>query len=172
MIASVIVDINHSEVDKVFEYSYDVNDGVLVGSRVLVPFGSKKIEGIVISVSENSLFPIEKVKPIYSVLEDVPALTNETLSLMNYVCEKCFVTKASALRLFLPSEMRKGRVKEKFVTFYQLVEGLDVDQVVPTLKKSAKNQKDALYYLAENGKTESARLCELFGRSSINALVS
>ena len=63
MIAEVIVDITHSEVDRVFEYSIsDCN--ALLGSRVLVPFGNKTIEGIVIKIKDNSTFPIEKIKPI------------------------------------------------------------------------------------------------------------
>lgn len=170
MIASVIVDINHSEVDKVFEYSFSEADGVLVGSRVLVPFGRKPIEGIVISVSTTSNFPLEKIKPIISVLEQTPALTNETLSLMNFIADRCFVTKACALRLFLPSEMRKGKIKEVFVTYYQITDNLDVNQAISTLSKSAKKQKEVLEFLYSNKTQTSAELCEKFGRGAVNSL--
>lgn len=170
MIASVIVDINHSEVDKVFEYSFTQADGVCVGSRVLVPFGRKPIEGIVINVAETSVFPLEKIKPIITVLEQTPALTSETLALMNFVAERCFVTKASALRLFLPSEMRRGKIKELFVTYYNISENLDVPYLLSTLNKSAKKQREVLEYLSSVKKETSAILCEKFGRSAVNAL--
>ena len=43
MYAEVIVDVNHSEVDKIFDYRIALPD-VNVGSRVVVPFGKKNIE--------------------------------------------------------------------------------------------------------------------------------
>ena len=120
MYAKVIVDISHSDVDKVFEYRIPSNFQVELGSRVIVPFGGRTIEGIVIEKSPTSEFSEEKIKDIQSVLENTPALTEETLSLANYVSESCYVTKAQALRLFLPSEMRKGKVKEQFITEYKI----------------------------------------------------
>ena len=99
MFADVIVDITNEEVDKLFEYSFS-DCRIQVGSRVVVPFGNKVIEGIVIGLKENSVYPPEKIKPILRVLEQKPALTKETLDLMNYVCKTCYVTRAGALRLF------------------------------------------------------------------------
>ena len=52
MIAEVIVDISNSEVDRIFDYSFDIPE-VVRGSRVSVPFGNRKIEGYVVSVKEK-----------------------------------------------------------------------------------------------------------------------
>ena len=114
--ALVIVDVNHSEVDKVFEYSF-TDENITVGSRVTVPFGNKYIEGIVVAVKNTSNYDQSKIKPIYKLLEETPALTEETVGLMEYISKNCFVTKASALRLFLPSEMRKGKIKDFMVDY-------------------------------------------------------
>lgn len=170
MYADVIVDINNTEVDKVFEYSFS-DCKINLGSRVVVPFGSKIIEGIVINVKEKSVYDENKIKPIIRLIEETPALTTETLDLMNYICDTCYVTRAGALRLFLPSEMRKGRVKEQFVRFVVLKYEINVEQAIATLRKSAIKQKDALLFLQENGKTKFAQLSELFGASAINAIV-
>ena len=43
MTAEVIVDIAHSEVDKIFEYCSI--EGVREGSRVKVPFGNTAVDG-------------------------------------------------------------------------------------------------------------------------------
>ena len=43
MYADVIVDIVRSEADKIFEYSF-TDETIKTGSRVIVPFGNKKIE--------------------------------------------------------------------------------------------------------------------------------
>ena len=111
MFADVIVDITHESVDKIFEYSFNADDGVLLGSRVIVPFGNKKIEGIVIKVKQTSEYSPEKIKPIVRVLEKTPALVKETVEMMDFIKKTCFVTRAQALRLFLPTEMRKGKIK-------------------------------------------------------------
>ena len=170
MYAEVIVDINHVEVDKVFEYSFD-DCKITLGSRVVVPFGKKTLEGIVIGVKETCRFDVDKIKPILSLLEETPVLTNETLSLMNYVCDTCYVTRAAALRLFLPSEMRKGKVKEQFVRYVALASDINVDEVCSSLRKSAIKQRDLIYYLSENGKTKFSYLAESFGNSAVNSVV-
>lgn len=172
MFADVIVDITHSEVDKIFEYSFVETDcQVKLGSRVRVPFGAgKKVEGIVIGVKETSIYPVEKIKPIIEVLEETPALTEETLALTDFVCKKCYVTKASALRLFLPSEMRKGKIKEKFVKYACLAENYTLSSATEEIKKTAKKQLEAVSYLAVVGETQLVELAEKFGRSAITAL--
>ncbi|MBO4251416.1 MAG: primosomal protein N' [Clostridia bacterium] len=168
MFADVIVDISHSEADKIFEYSYS-DCKVLAGSRVLVPFGSKTIEGIVIKTKKQCEFDEKKVKPILSVLEETPALTNETLALSEFIVKTCFVTRALSFRLFLPAEMRKGRVREQFVKYAVLDENINTDELLSSLKKNALKQRDLILFLQENGKTALSYLNENFG-SAVKAL--
>ena len=140
MFADVIVDIINDQVDKIFEYSIGELP-VKAGSRVVVPFGSKVIDGIVMSVKETSKYPPEKIKPILRILEDTTALTGETLRLMNFVSDTCYCTRAAALRLFRPVEMRKGKVKEKFVRFIELNKNIDLNTELSSLNKGAKKQR-------------------------------
>lgn len=170
MFADVIVDINNVEVDKIFEYSFS-DCKIKIGSRVVVPFGKKQLEGIVIGVKEVSNYPEDKIKPILKLLEETPVLTDETLTLMNYVKRTCYVTRAAALRLFLPSEMRKGKVKEQFSRFVVLSDGIDLSSECDKLRKTAIRQKEALNFLYENGKSSFTMLSERFGNSAINAIV-
>ena len=80
MFAQVIVDIAHSQVDKIFEYSCP--ETLTAGCRVKVPFGGRVIDGFVIGVSRTSSFPPEKIKPVAEVFEEPPALQKECFSLM------------------------------------------------------------------------------------------
>ncbi len=165
MIAEVIVDILHSNVDRIFEYSFDGD--VCPGARVTVPFGNKKIEGIVVNIKDRSDFPIEKIKSIISVYQEVPALTKTALKLSKYISENCYVSWASALRLFLPVEMRKNTVKEQFSKFIQLNEDFILENAINSLKKSAIKQKELLVYLFKNGKTSFTEACKTFGASAV-----
>ena len=170
MFADVIVDINNVEVDKVFEYSFS-DCKITLGSRVVVPFGKKFIEGIVINVKEKSVYDVTKIKPIYRLIEEKPALTKETLNLMQYICNTYYSTRAGALRLFLPSEMRKGKVKEQFTRFVCLLKDTDVDKIVANLRKSAVKQKELLEFLKDGQKQQFTFLAEKFGNSAVNAIV-
>ncbi len=170
MYADVIVDIAHSEVDKIFEYSF-YDSAITKGSRVIVPFGKTVLEGIVVGVKEKSQFPPDKIKNILRLLEQTPALTEETLKLSEYVSQTCFVSRALSLRLFLPTEMRKGKVKEKFTRLISLVNGVDVEQSVASLKKSADKQREILFFLKENGVVELSKLNRDFGASAVKAII-
>ena len=85
MIAQVIVDIAHTDVDKIFDYDCRSLD-VKIGSRVIVPFGNKKIEGIVIGLRDQSEFS-GSLKAIIRTLEDIPAITEESLALVQFMCD-------------------------------------------------------------------------------------
>ena len=171
MFLRVIVDITHSEVDKIFEYTSG-NYQATLGSRVVVPFGNKKIEGIVIGTSEKSDYPVEKIKPILGVLEDTPALTEESIMVMERVVSTCYVNRATALRLFLPSEMRKGRIKAKFTEFLVKSDTFDLDIALSTVRKGANRQKDLLLYLAENEKVKLSFANETFSSSAVKTMLS
>lgn len=170
MFADVIVDITNSDVDRIFEYSFNDID-VRPGSRVSVPFGNKNIQGIVINVKEKSDYSSDRIKSVSCVLEDVNALTAEMISLMNYMCREYYITRAQALRLFLPSEMRKGKIKEQFTKYVSLSENVSLPEAIESLRKTAKRQRDILFYLEENGITPLSELNDKFGYSAVKSVV-
>ena len=143
MIASVIVDIAHSEVDKIFDYDCRLKE-VTVGSRVVVPFGRTKIDGVVIGMKETTDIPKDKLRSVIRAVDDAPAITLEGLALMRFMAAKYHLPNAAILRLFLPTEMRKGKVRERLVTFVELSENIDVQKVREGIKKNSKAQIGAL----------------------------
>ena len=170
LFADVIVDITNDQVDNIFEYSF-TDCEITLGSRVVVPFGKREIEGIVIAVKNTPRYELDKIKPISKLLEDTPALTEETLALMEHVSKKCYVTRALALRLFLPSEMRKGKVKEQFIKYLRLCDGVSIEQAVIGLKKSAVKQKELLNAFAEKDSLGYTYCVENFSVSAIKGLI-
>lgn len=170
MYADVIVDIVHGDVDKLFEYSIgELN--VKPGHRVLVPFGKRVIEGIVMRLKSVTNFESKQVKSIISILEEAPALTEETLSLADFVTNNYYVTKASALRLFLPSEMRKGKVRDQFKKIILLKKPELVDEAISSLRKTALKQKEFLCYLLDNARVDYTKACKDFGASAVNSVL-
>ncbi len=159
--AEVIVDIAHSQVDKVFEYSCP--DSLQVGSRVKVPFGGRKIDGFVIGVSRVSSYPADKIKPVAEIFDEPPALIPECFDLMEKISARYRVPKAVALRLFLPSEMRLGKVHVSIRRYAKFSKEIG-------LNSSAKKQAEALRFIMKEGEADYARFAEEFGRSAVDAL--
>ncbi len=159
--AEVIVDIAHSQVDKVFEYSCP--DSLQVGSRVKVPFGGRKIDGFVIGVSRVSSYPADKIKPVAEIFDEPPALIPECFDMMEKISARYRVPKAVALRLFLPSEMRLGKVHVSIRRYAKFSKEIG-------LNSSAKKQAEALRFIMKEGEADYARFAEEFGRGAVDAL--
>ncbi len=156
MIAEVIVDVTASEVDRVFDYLCDEN--IPLGSRVRVPFGGKILPGFVMGLKEQSTVPPEKLKKVLPCEDELPALNAECFALAKTLAARYRVPMALVLRLFLPAEMRTGKVRERIRNYAELSMPLEECKLV----KSAKNQIGAAEYLANNGKTDCAELNAAF----------
>ncbi len=155
MICEVIVDIAHSDVDKIFDYVCD--DSIEAGMRVTVPFGKSVTTGFVMRVKETSEYPSEKLKRVYRAEEDYPAINRECLSLAEKIAFRYRCPKALVLRLFLPAEMRTGKIGEIYRTFIRL-SGVEAE-----ISPRAKAQIALVEFLRENGETDAAFLRERFG---------
>ncbi len=153
MYAEVIVDIAHSDVDKIYDYACD--DKVSAGMRVAVPFGRSVTTGFVIRVKERSALESEKIKRILRY-DAEPALNRECLELAEKLSERYRCPKALVLRLFLPAEMRTGKVGEATRTFARLT-------AEPfTISPRAPQQQALVAFLEENGEADTAVLRQRF----------
>ena len=152
MIAEVIVDVATSETDRIYDYLCPAH--VRVGSRVLAPFGKKTVPGFIVRLKDKSELDEKRLKEVSPLDGDIPALNAECLSLAKKIAARYRVPLALSLRLFLPAEMRTGKVRELYKTYVELVEGFDLSKI----RSGAKNQKAAAEYLLQNGKTERSFL--------------
>lgn len=170
VIAEVIVDIAHSETDKVFDY---ISEGaeIALGSRVEVPFGRQTKEGFVIGLKETSSLPADKLKKIIRCPDDFPVIGEECLALAKFLRETYHVPFALALRQFIPAELRGGRVKEKIVRFATLSDEKSPVAMVSELRKGATAQANAIGFLKEEKRVRLSELNRKFGGQAVGKLV-
>ncbi|MBR4004053.1 MAG: primosomal protein N' [Clostridia bacterium] len=166
MIAEVIVDVLSSTVDKVFDYNIPHSLTVVVGDRVLVPFGPRKIDGFVINIKQTSSYDKSKLKDIISKKDPQPLLSENMVRLCFFMKQKFYLRLADTIRLFLPPMVRNGKVKQKLVQYVTL-NCDDVSQI----KKGAKKQLEALLYLQEKAREKHSVLSQKFGASAIKSLI-
>ncbi|MEG1535508.1 MAG: primosomal protein N' [Clostridia bacterium] len=168
MIARVIVDISNSEVDKVFDYNIPFDVEISKGDRVLVPFGPKNIEGFCIDLVETS--PYGQLKDISARLDTFTCISDEMLQLMRYMKEKFYVRYVDSLRLFIPSKMRGGRLKEQLKGFVQLNPDMTLDEIKSKISARAKSQLAIVERLAKGGEYQTIINNE-FSNVSLKALL-
>lgn len=165
MFASVIIDQDTKALDKVFEYIIPDDMPIEKGMRVFVPFGKSILQGFVIDKQYKSEYPSEKLKAIISPVEDFSAIKPEMLDLMNFMCKKYHLRMTSILRLFIPAEMREGKVKEVFEKSCRLLdESVEISR--------GKNQIEIVKYLKQHKEEKYEKLKKLFGYSSLKSLES
>ena len=113
MFCQVIVDLIHDRVAK--PYTYCIPEGMHLeeGQRVEVPFGSRRLEGIVLSLlteAPDDLQP-EKIREVIRPLDDYPAVPAELMELAAEMARETHCPLSEMLRLMIPAEMRGGRVR-------------------------------------------------------------
>lgn len=165
LFAKVIIDQDAKALDKDFEYSVPEDMQVCVGERVIVPFGSRYLQGFIVGLSDKCSYDADKVKPITRKIENFPVIKKEMLELMFYMADKLHLKLASCLRLFLPSEMRTDKIKELVIRYVKLSNNL----ILPS--KRAKKQYEIISYLQDNGEQKFSEMSNMFGYAPLSALV-
>lgn len=162
MIAQVIVDVAAKQTDRVFEYHIpkELTD-VAVGSRVVVPFGRRKVQGFVVGISETTSYT-GKLKDLLVVIDELPPLTPELIALSKTLADKIFSYRITILQSMLPRVM-KANYRKILVPLTDEIkentlfkgEPLDLNEVsdletIVKIKKLIKNNQAKIEYLVEN----------------------
>lgn len=166
MYAKVIVDISNNELDRIFDYEVGDLD-LAAGDRVFVPFGPRKIEGYVIETNETTSCPTDKIKPVIGKLDDYPVITPEMLALMRYMIKSYHLRIIDTLRLFIPAQMRGGKVKALSRKFVFISPEAKIEQIKP----SAKMQLDAYSYVLDRGEVPLSELNANCSAASVRNLI-
>lgn len=169
-IGKVIIDIASSLVDKIFDYLLPENE-IQVGSRVLVPFGKTIKEGYLVEICQNSDYDQTKLKKIISKIDKVPVINSDQLELAKFMKRKFHTGMCDALRLFLPSELRNGKVKELIKINCFIDDELKAKEYLSKQRKNATSIIGAINYILENGSASQTILNKKFNPSSIKKLI-
>ena len=115
MIANIIVDVPSRQTDRPFDYEvpFDMQSWIEVGSRVGVPFGSRVLQGFVISLSTDTDYDRSKLKSVSQLLDPVPPLLPDLIDLSEWLSHKYCCSRIASLQVMLPSAL-KGK-EEKYI---------------------------------------------------------
>ena len=166
MFAKVVVDVSNNNIDKLFDYHINDEHNIVVGMRVLVPFGGRKVEGYVMQLTDTCDLDKKLVKDIIEPTSSEPLITEESLSLIYFLKQTNHLRLIDAIHLVVPSTVRKNTKELTDI----LIELNKNSSFVPN--KNAKNQINLIEYLKNKDFETKSNLCKMFGNSTVNTLIN
>src|SRR5699024_8795541 len=88
-----------------FDYSHSKT--VAVGRRVIVPFGRRKVVGIVVALPDHPEVPQEQIKAVEAVLEDLPPSTPTWMRLARFAARYYQRPLGEVMLPVLPASLRR-----------------------------------------------------------------
>ncbi len=120
------------------------------GLRLAVPFGQRRLVGVLVEVAEGSSVPRERLRRVLSVLDDKPLVPLDLVELCTWVADYYQYAPGETLAAALPSRLRVLRRETRPILTCQLTAaGTKVDP--KTLQTKAPRQAALLAMLQTRG---------------------
>ncbi len=120
----------------------------LIGRRVLVPFGAgNKTRVALVMAVDNSEIDNKKIKPISSIIDPLPVLSGEMISLARFMKERYFCTFFDAVKLMLPAGLsykvlyNYSLLRENFQTNTLTAEQAQIIEILKNAKKAISSKE-------------------------------
>ncbi|MGE5672412.1 MAG: primosomal protein N' [Mycobacterium leprae] len=152
-LAQVAVDLTAEGTDKLFTYAVPeaLRADLVEGQWVKVPFGPRSLVGLYVGPAEAAPAGVS-VKPIAGILKEIPPIPPVLVQLARWTADRYLSTFAAALRLLLPAEARRQKVKTVKVPRYQLLLEPDVArEIMNGVRSRAPRQAELLDELLRRG---------------------
>ena len=151
MIAEVIINRTAKKLNRTFDYEIpeDLKDLIIVGSKVLVPFGKgeKLEEAFVVGLKEKSEYEVKKIVKLEENLKD------SQIELARWMAKRYFCNVSDCIKLMqAPGTSSKNKkVQDKTINAVYLkkqVEEIELD--IETNKIKSEKQKRILNFVKDN----------------------
>lgn len=149
MFAQIIINTTAKNLQQTFTYRVPEQLDVRLGSRVLVPFGRRKEEGIVVALEkELAQKPDFVIKPIEDVLSAQAGFQEEMIQTALWIHDYYVCNLSEALRLFMID--KKGLTQKQYLTLGYYHADSEASEAV-------------LAYVSQKGRVEKKALEKEFG---------
>lgn len=176
MIAEVIINRGAKKLNRTFDYNIpkDLEELILVGSKVLVPFGNgeKLAEAFVVGIKGKSAFELKNI----AKLEE--NLTDKQISLAKWMAKRYFCNISDCIKLMLTpgtrNKNKEKRIQDKTINCVYLKKDIEeIEFEIETGKIKSEKQKRLLNFVKDNEGTTVPEI-EMFtdcARGIVNTLV-
>lgn len=153
MIAEVIINRGAKKLNRTFDYNIpkELEELILVGSKVLVPFGNggKLSEAFVVGIKEKSAFELKNI----AKLEE--NLTDKQISLAKWMAKRYFCNISDCIKLMLTpgtrNKNKEKRIQDKTINCVYLKKDIEeIEFEIEIGKIKSEKQKKLLKFIKDN----------------------
>lgn len=158
---------------KIFDYRIDASataNRPVIGGRVLVPFGPHKKLGIVVGLSQDSDFPLAKLKPLYQVIDKTPLWPAPLFKLLKWASAYYQHPLGDTFDSVLPLGLKKGKSSQPTAQKIAQLTEQGMQQIHANLSRSPK-QAHLISLLAKGPLPYSELMAQQVSPSALKALV-
>ncbi len=143
---------------KLFDYRSDEATRADVGYRALVPFGKRRVIGVIVDVAANSEIPTARLRSVEKILRDAPPLPREWLALAQFCSRYYHRPLGEVVMAALPPRLRTAKAPPPGSLDYAITAaGLDALAALSARQKRAR----ALLSRLARGQTSAMELATL-----------
>ena len=153
MVAEVIINRTAKKLNRTFDYDIpeELEDLIIIGSKVLVPFGKgKKLEeAFVVGIKDKSAF---EIKPIAKLEEN---LTYKQIELARWMAKRYFCNVSDCIKLMLKpgtrNKNKEKRIQDKKINVVHLkksIEEIEIELENGNIK--SEKQRKIINFIKEN----------------------
>jgi len=163
-VAEVIVETGGFNLQRPLYYRVPLSlrDKILLGSRVMVPLGNRKVSGFVVGFTNQRDDGLE-LKEILHLLDDKPVFTSEQLQIARWMSSYYFCSPQRALQCIAHPKLHKT-IPPRIRYYYPHFPVEELDRVIDSLGRAVK-QVAVLKVAAKNPGLTKKQLSELAGAS-------
>lgn len=128
---------------RTFDYLPLLDVNYQIGQRIIVPFGSREMIGVIVGSSEKSEFPAHKLKSVGAVIDDNPLLDEKLLALYHWASDYYQHPLGDVILGTLPKKIRDGFVETRFIASPSVIASRDEEKSLPNFTLTSE-QVDAI----------------------------
>ena len=151
MVAEIIINRAAKKLNRTFDYGIpkELEDLIIIGSKVLVPFGKggKLEQGFVVGIKEKSDFEVKNIAKI----ED--SLTNNQIELARWMAKRYFCNVSDCIKLMLTpgTRSKEKKIQDKTINavyFKKAIEEIEFD--IESGKIKSEKHKRIINFVKDN----------------------
>jgi primosomal protein N' (replication factor Y) len=141
-------------------FDYLIPDGmdVIPGARVAVPFGPRRVVGVVVELADSSEVPRERLRPIVDVAQHTPPLPAHWLALTRFAADYYQRPLGEAMLAALPPRLRRTESLVRSPVAYAITDA--GREALGSLSARARTKRALLAALADAPVAANAPLLE------------
>lgn len=125
------------------------------GHRVWVPFGRRRVVGVVVEGREHTEVPPEKLRAAFEVIDDEPTFSPDALALLTWAAEYYRHPIGEVLTSALPVPLRKGAPVRQETILWRLTE-LGREQALAKLPARSVRLRAIAQYLTDHAQASAS----------------